>query len=108
MIQNELAGLGSIIKRKREALRITREEFADMVDLTPRYITQIENEGKIPSTRTLYCIVHALSISADEIFYPNKISENDIVNNEITYLLGRCDVFERNVVLALIKALLKE
>lgn len=107
MIQNELAGLGYLIKRKREELKITREEFAEMVNLTPRYITQIENEGKIPSTRTLYCIIHVLSLSADEIFYPNEVTNGDIVENEIIHLLRQCDVFERKIVLALIKALLK-
>ena len=40
-----------------------------MIEIDPRYLTNIENKGQHPSLQVLYDRVHLLNISADEFFY---------------------------------------
>ena len=69
-IKNEM--LGNVIKEARQRSRLTMEEIADRVGITPRYLYRIENEGKKPSFDILYALIRELSISPDLIFYPEK------------------------------------
>lgn len=41
-----------------------------MIEIDPRYLTNIENKGQHPSLQVLYDLVHLLNISADEFFLP--------------------------------------
>lgn len=41
-----------------------------MIEIDPRYLTNIENKGQHPSLQVFYDLVHLLNISADEFFLP--------------------------------------
>lgn len=45
----DFMALGQAIKNAREAKGITREQLAEILDLAPRHIQSIENEGQHPS-----------------------------------------------------------
>ena len=47
---------------------LTREQVGAMIEIDPRYLTNIENKGQHPSLQVLYDLVHLLNISADEFF----------------------------------------
>lgn len=51
-------------------LRLPREQVGAMIEIDPRYLTNIENKGQHPSLQVLYDLVHLLNISADEFFLP--------------------------------------
>ena len=46
------------------------EQVGAMIEIDPRYLTNIENKGQHPSLQVFYDLVHLLNISADEFFLP--------------------------------------
>ena len=47
---------------------LTREQVGAMIEIDPRYLTNIENKGKHPSLQVFYDLVHLLNVSTDEFF----------------------------------------
>lgn len=45
----DFMALGQAIKKAREAKEMTREQLAEILDVAPRHIQSIENEGQYPS-----------------------------------------------------------
>jgi len=106
MERDSMDKLGSILKAARKSNEFTREQFAEIINITPRYLMSIENENKKPSYDVLFRVVRKLGISADTIFYPEqekKISELEYINN----LLCLCDEYQVSVVKATLHALLR-
>lgn len=99
--------LGSVLKAARLNMKLTREKFAELVELTPRYIMSIENEGKKPSYESLYKLIRALGVRADDIFYPENAG-NDTTAGRVSRLLPQCNEYEIKAVAALIETLLAE
>ncbi len=64
--------LGQAIKNAREARGWARKELAKILNLVPRYIQSLENEGQHPSLQVLYRIVTLFDISIDEYLLPNR------------------------------------
>ena len=49
---------------------LTREQVGAMIEIDPRYLTNIENKGQHPSLQVFYDLVSLLNISVDEFFLP--------------------------------------
>lgn len=97
--------LGPIIKAARKSRGHTREQLAERIHITPRYLMSIENENQKPSYDVLFRLIRELGISADSIFYPESESNNSKVENLIR-LIYQCDEREIEAVSAAVKALL--
>ena len=82
--------LGIIIKNARVEKGLTQEALSEMVDIGTRHLMSIENEGRSPSFKVLYKLIRELNISADSVFYPEKPSEDLLLNETIRILKG-CD-----------------
>ena len=48
-----------------------------LIEIDPRYLTNIENKGQHPSIQVLYDLVSLLHVSVDEFFLP----ANDLVKS---------------------------
>ena len=59
--------VGKRVRRQREYLGLTREQFAEKVDISWRFLAEIENGTKGMSAETLYKICTAFGISADHL-----------------------------------------
>ena len=66
----DFRAFGLAIKQARIKQGLTREQGGAMIEIDPRYLTNIENKGQHPSLQVLYDLVHLLNISADEFFLP--------------------------------------
>ena len=66
----DFRAFGLAIKSARKKQNLTREQVGAMIEIDPRYLTNIENKGQHPSLQVLYDLVHLLNISADEFFLP--------------------------------------
>lgn len=53
----DFSAFGRAIKEARENMGWTRERLAQEVDLAPRYIMSIENNGQHPSFQVFYDLV---------------------------------------------------
>lgn len=69
--------IGKRIRRQRETLNLTREQFAETVCLSPQFLAEIENGTKGMSAETLYKVCEKGVISADYILF-GKVNENPI------------------------------
>ena len=103
---NSFDRLGSILKSARKTKGLTREQLAEIINISPRYLMSIENENKKPSYDVLFRLVRELGISADAIFYP----ENQYIDTKVEQLirlLYLCDDRELKIATATVKALLE-
>ena len=57
-------------KEARKKQKLTREQVGAMIEIDPRYLTDIENKGQHPSLQVLYDLVSLLNVSVDEFFLP--------------------------------------
>lgn len=60
--------IGFRLKQCRERKGITQEQLAELVGLSPGYISSIERSEKFPRIDKLIQILNTLEISADSIF----------------------------------------
>ena len=95
---------GDIIKSARQNSGLTIESLADKIGISTRYLYRLENDGKKPSYDVLYKIIRTLSISPDQIFYPEKATNESEIENLIRMLYS-CDRRTINVITATVKAL---
>lgn len=98
--------LGEILKAARLHADITMETLATKVNITERYLYRIENEGKKPSFDVLYRLVRELSMSADLIFYPEKLSKDSEIE-DLVRMLYSCDERSLEIIQATVKAALE-
>ena len=64
----DFRALGRAIKEARKKQGLTREQVGAMIEIDPRYLTNIENKGQHPSLQVLYDLVSLLNVSVDEFF----------------------------------------
>ena len=68
----DFLAIGQAIKTAREGKGWTREYVAEMMDLAPRYIMSIENNGQHPSFQVFYELITLFDISVDQYLFPDK------------------------------------
>jgi len=106
MMHVNLDRLGVILKAARKNNNLTREQLAERINISPRYLMSIENENKKPSYNVLFRLIRELGISADTIFYPEgKYTTTEI--DQFTRLLYQCDERDLKILAATAKALLE-
>ncbi|MEY8533869.1 helix-turn-helix domain-containing protein [Blautia pseudococcoides] len=64
----DFRALGLAIKEARKKQGLTREQVGAIIEIDPRYLTNIENKGQHPSLQVLYDLVSLLNVSVDEFF----------------------------------------
>ena len=64
----DFRAFGLAIKEARKKQGLTREQVGAMIEIDPRYLTNIENKGQHPSLQVLYELVSLLNVSVDEFF----------------------------------------
>ena len=105
MGRNDKDALGEVIKSGRDKMNLTRDELAELVGKSPRYIASIENSDKKPSFNTLFTLIRALGVDANDIFYPEN-AEADSTAHRVSRLLPQCEKYEIEAVAALVETLL--
>ena len=64
--------LGDAIKAARRAKGWTQSHLAGLLEISPRHLKGIENNGRKPSYNLLVRIIRELDISTDKIFHPEQ------------------------------------
>lgn len=85
----DLEAIGLRIKTCREALGLTREVFSELVNVTPRFIYDIELGNKGMSIDTLVYIGKTLNVPIDYLLF-GDVSENAVLSPELLSLLQSC------------------
>ena len=62
------AGIGSVLRMRREAVRRTLSEVAAEAGLSPAHLSEVERWRKEMSTERLVAVAHALGVRPAEIY----------------------------------------
>lgn len=93
----DFSAFGKAIKRAREDHQWTREQVAGILNLAPRYLLSIENNGQHPSLQVFYELATLFDISVDQFFFPEKPAEKSTQRRQIERLLD--DIEEDDLVI---------
>lgn len=103
---NTTKTLGELMKEHRNRLQLTQEQVAELIDCHPQYYKNFEN-GKGNPSIPLFCkIMRALNMSADSYITPNN-DQTDPDYQEMIQIFNQCDTYQRSVLLATGRALIK-
>ena len=84
--------LGKRIREYRTSANMTQESFAEKLNLSTHYISQIETGTRKPSLETVFKISQVLNISMDDLFKDSTESkDNNKLYALITMLITRSD-----------------
>ena len=80
--------IGERIRKIREDLKMNREKFSEMIDISDVFLGQIERGERSLSTKTLVKIVRFTGVSADFILFGNE--ESNATLYKINRILNKC------------------
>ena len=87
-VKYNFKAFGQAIKEARKAKGISRNQLADRLNITPRYIASIENSRQHPSLQIFYELVTFLDVSVDKFFFPNEETNNSTGRRQLDSLLA--------------------
>lgn len=93
--------IGKRIRNQREVFGYTREVFAEKIDVTPKFCSDIELGVKGMSVSTLCRISNVLNLSADYILFGKETEETD---SPAIALLRSCPADKQGYLETIIKA----
>lgn len=96
--------VGIKIRIERETFDMTREKLAELLDISPYFLGQIERGERKMSVDTLVKVCECLHISIDTLFFEqvNISTNNDVLHS----LINKCSKNEIDVIQAIIKLIL--
>lgn len=80
--------VGERIRSIREELKMNRERFSEMIDVSDVFLGQIERGERSLSLKTLYRIVSYTGVSTDFILFGD--AKNNSIINKINRILNKC------------------
>ena len=93
------------IKEARKAKGISRNQLADRLNITPRYIASIENSGQHPSLQIFYELVTFLEVSVDQFFFPYQEVEKSTQRRQLDSALDGMGSKELTIMAATAKGI---
>lgn len=90
--------IGKRIKIARINADMTQERLADLADLSPSHMSNIETGTTKVSLTTLVNIANALSVTVDDLLCDNIIHARPQFERDIQQILDACDEYEIRVV----------
>ena len=103
--EKELALLREAIRNERKDKRITQEELAEMLEVSPTHIKHIESGHRKPSIEILFEIAKILNISLDSVVFSKNESAHTDTREKIDRLLDISDEASLRFILSVLEAL---
>ena len=103
--EKELALLREAIRNERKDKRITQEELAEMLEVSPTHIKHIESGHRKPSIEILFEISKILNISSDSVVFSKNESARTDTREKIDRLLDISDEASLRFILSVLEAL---
>lgn len=92
--------IGTRIRKQREYMGLSREQLAEMIDVTPKFCADIELGNKGISVQTLCKLSSVLMLSTDYLLFGER-EETD--SGEINRMLSQCTPEEHKYAEQLLK-----
>ncbi len=104
----DFRAFGLAIKEARMKQGLTREQVGSLIEIDPRYLTNIENKGQHPSLQVFYDLISLLNVSVDEFFLPASDLEKSTRRRQLEKQLDNLNdidlIIMENVADGIIKA----
>lgn len=97
-------GIGKQIKIARERKRLTQEQLAELVDLSPMHVSVIERGVKLPKLETLINIANVLDVSADTLLQDVVKNQTKLFSSEASELVSQLPKDDQYRVLAALRS----
>ena len=104
MISMNQKAIGRRIKTARENKRLTQEQLAELVDLSPMHVSVIERGVKLPKLETLINIANVLDVSADVLLQDVVNNQTKLYASEASDLINKLPREDQRRVLAAIRS----
>lgn len=101
-----LTHIGHRIKRLRKEKNLTQEKLAELTNLTPHYIYELEKGVKAMSLYTLHDIAATLDTSADYILYGTSKASEQTCSDRLELLVEGVPHSKREHLAEIIETLL--
>lgn len=98
--------LGNAIRNARIENKLSQEELAEIVGITPTHLKHIESEHRKPSIEVLFRLAKTLHFSLDNILFDSRDLRREKIR-EIENLLTLCSEKELQITQNLIHSLLE-
>lgn len=82
--------LGADLKAARKVLGLSRRALAEMVNIDPRYLANIENSGSLPSLPVFYQLVKICKLPVERYFFPVDVGQDDKERERAAHKLELC------------------
>lgn len=116
-MDSDKKAIGQRIREEREKLGLSREEFAEIIELSDYYVGQLERGERQMSLTTLVKVVNCLHVSLDYLIFGTPLYNDCYAHDahcvydnsndaEINCLLEKCSPKELGLIKKLIKTIL--
>ena len=99
--------IGQAIKAERKKAELTREQLAERIHISTRYLISIENDGQAPSFDVLYTLIRTFNISIDQYIHKETTSAQSTLRRNIYSLLEHVSENDLLIVEATIAGIMK-
>ena len=97
--------IGKRIKIARIKADLTQERLAELIELSPSHLSNIETGTTRVSLNTMTSIANALSVTGDDLLCDNIIMAKVQFERDIALLLEDCDEYEIRIIKDMIGSL---
>ena len=99
--------LGDTIRRARMDNKMTQEQLAEAINISPTHMKHIEREHRKPSVEVLFLLAEVLNFSMDAMLMETQSTEHAKRVNEMNLMMNKCTDEELDVFLAALRELMK-
>ena len=103
----DFTAFGQAIKAARTARKESRKNVSDAMNISPRYLTNIENKGQQPSLQIFYELATRYGISVDQFFFPGREEGKSALRQQLDVLLDEMSESGLQIVMAAAKEIVQ-
>lgn len=100
-----LIEVGARVKQAREAKKLSQLRLAEILDVSPSYLSNIEKGKQNMSIMMLFKLCNALDVPADWLLRNNSPESTAITISEISGLLDDCSPSEREAIVEMVQSM---
>lgn len=97
--------IGKRIKIARIKADLTQERLAELIELSPTHLSNIETGTTRVSLNTIITIANVLSVTSDDLLCDNIIIAKAQFEKDIAVLLEDCDEYEIRIIKDMVASL---
>ena len=81
---------GADVKAARKAKHLSRKMMAEIINIDPRYLANIENDSTIPSLPVIIQLIKVCGLPVERYFNPEVMREESSQRQRISHKLKLC------------------